>query len=140
MVVIRENILTGEGVVLGSKVAMELPRFAKPMVPSGMRFEHAAPLKWFRGREARHGSAKSIYTSSNLVGTSPVCGDGRIGYAPPCQGGPCGFESRSSLFTQRYKRLNICIRILIIRTVGLGVGLQPSKLATLVQVQYGAPS
>ena len=58
MVVIRENIPTGEGVVLGSKVAMELPRFAKPMVPSGMRFDHAAPLKWFRGRVARLGSAK----------------------------------------------------------------------------------
>ena len=27
-----------------SKAAMELSRFAKPMVPSGMRFEHATFL------------------------------------------------------------------------------------------------
>ena len=60
-----------------SKAAMELSRFAKPMVPSGMRFEHATFLGpgrvissssaasyrlhrpcWFRGREARCSSAK----------------------------------------------------------------------------------
>lgn len=38
-----------------SKAAVELSRFAKPMVPSGMRFEHAALLKC-RVRLATHQS------------------------------------------------------------------------------------
>jgi hypothetical protein len=112
MVVIRGDMPTGEGEALESKAVRDcrglLNRWRLRACVSNTLLSSA---RHGLRHASRFGAAELAGSVSEWLGAGlqnplhwfessrnlEICGDGRIGYAPPCQGGPCGFESRSSL-------------------------------------------